>query len=85
MIWKVYLGDVITFGDLLAKDIMYHYVICYTRYWEQFVQRPERKRKGDRELSLDAKKEENLKLIEAKVEFVTAKNSWGRVCSNARS
>ncbi len=65
--WQVNLGDVITSGDLLARDIVYHH-LCYTRNWEKYVQCPHRK---GGELSFEAKQEENLKSIAAEVEFTS--------------
>ena len=63
---KVQLADVITSGDLLARDIVYYH-LCYTQNWEKFIQHSQRK--GCKESSHDGE-DENLKLIAAETEFM---------------
>ncbi len=40
--WKIRLGDVLTSGDLVSRDILYHNS-CHLQNWEKYIQRPSKK------------------------------------------
>ena len=58
----------ITSGDLLARDIVYHH-LCYIQNWEKFIQRPQRKGSEGCKESSHVGEDENLKFIAAETEF----------------
>lgn len=60
--WKVQLADIISEGDFLARDIVYH-KSCKTTYWRIYVQGPERRTETNQN------SEETIFFIAAEMEF----------------
>lgn len=67
-VWAVRLADVLTPGDLHARDIKYHQT-CRTTNWEKFIQRPKRKAVSQARNPESSNDGDNVMLIAAEVQF----------------
>ena len=66
--WKVRLADVLSSGDLLSRDILYHHT-CFTKNWEKYIQRPCRRAKSVENSERIIKPTQSVSFLAAEVEF----------------
>ena len=70
-VWKIRLSDILTSGDLLSRDIVYHST-CHLKQWEKYIQRPQRKSKEFDSISIPKEKTEDVRIIAADMHFYSA-------------